>query len=308
MASPRRGKRTQQRESLLLGVPRHDGWPPGWQAPDPLHARNPRQGQGAPQARGTAQAPDARQAPDRRQSQGARQVTDPRRPRDLRGYPGPRERPVRRPGRPGVRAATALAGLVLVIGGAFAVFRALSGSAHTLTGGATTVPSTVRTTPPRPAADTAAALRASAPVRIIIPSLRVDAAVMRLGRAADGSIQVPPLADHNLAGWYDRSVTPGQDGTSIILGHVDSFTGPSVFYSIKDLTRGELVEGVRADGRAATFSVDGVQEVAKATFPSGMIYANTRYPGLRLITCGGPFDTATRQYLDNIVVYTHLIG
>ena len=89
---------------------------------------------------------------------------------------------------------------------------------------------------------------------------------------------------------------------------MDSFTGPSVFYNIKGLTRGELVEVVRADGRTATFSVDGVQEVAKATFPSGMIYGNTRYPGLRLITCGGPFDTATRQYLDNIVVYTHLVG
>jgi len=210
--------------------------------------------------------------------------------------------------RPGVRAATALAGLVLVIGGAFAVFRALSGSAAPLTGGATTIPSTVRTVPPRVAADTAAALGASAPVRIVIPSLRVDAPVMRLGRAADGSIQVPPLANHNLAGWYDRSITPGQDGTSIILGHVDSFTGRSVFYNIKDLTQGELVKVVRADGRTATFSVDGVQEVAKATFPSGEIYGNTRYPGLRLITCGGPFDTATRQYLDNIVVYTHLVG
>jgi len=89
---------------------------------------------------------------------------------------------------------------------------------------------------------------------------------------------------------------------------VDSFTGRSVFYHIKDLTQGELVEVVRADGRTATFSVDGVQEVAKATFPSAEIYGNTRYPGLRLITCGGPFNTATRQYLDNIVVYTHLVG
>ena len=197
---------------------------------------------------------------------------------------------------------------MLIIGGGFAVFRALSGSTRTLTGGATTVPSTVQMTPPGATADTAAALSASAPVRIIIPSLRVDAPVMRLGPAAGGSIQVPPLANHNLTGWYDRSVTPGQDGTSVILGHVDSFTGPSVFYTIKDLTRGELVEVVRADGRTATFSVDGVQEVAKATFPSKAIYGNTRYPGLRLITCGGPFDTATRQYLDNIVVYTQLIG
>jgi hypothetical protein len=278
MASRRRGKRIQHGESLLLGVPRHDGWHPDRQAPGP------------------------------RQARGARQAPGPRSYRDLRGYPGPHGHPVRRPMRPGVRAATALAGLVLVIGGAFAVFRALSGSARTLTGGATTIPSTVRTTPPRVAADTAAALKASAPVRIIIPSLRVDASVMRLGRAADGSIQVPPLANHNLAGWYDQSVTPGQDGTSIILGHVDSFTGRSVFYDIKDLTQGELVEVVRADGRTATFSVDGVQEVAKATFPSREIYGTTRYPGLRLITCGGPFDTATRQYLDNIVVYTHLVG
>ena len=210
--------------------------------------------------------------------------------------------------RRGARAATALAGLVLAVAGAFAVFRAVSGSARTLTGGATTVPSSVRTVPPRTAADIAAALRPSAPLRIIIPSLRVDAPVMRLGRAADGPIQVPPLANHNLAGWYDRSVTPGQDGTSIILGHVDSVTGSSAFYAIKDLTRGELVEVVRADGKTATFSVDGVQEVAKATFPAGEIYGNTRYPELRLITCGGPFDTATRQYLDNIVVYTHLTG
>ena len=129
------------------------------------------------------------------------------------------------------------------------------------------VPSTVRTTPPRPATDTAAALRASALVRIIIPSLRVDAAVIRLGRAVDGSIQVPPLANHNLTGWYDRSVMPGQDGTSIILGHVDSFTGPSAFYSIKDLTRGELIEVVRADGRTATFSVDGVKPLAHRACP-----------------------------------------
>lgn len=64
----------------------------------------------------------------------------------------------------------------------------------------------------------------------------------------------------------------------------------------------------RADGRTAVFSVDGVQEVAKAMFPSAGIYRNTRYPGLRLFTCGGPFDGATRQYLDNIVVYSHLVS
>ncbi len=51
-----------------------------------------------------------------------------------------------------------------------------------------------------------------------------------------------------------------------------------------------------------------MQEVAKATFPSAEIYGNMRYPELRLITCGGPSDAATRQYLGNIVVYAHLAG
>ena len=130
---------------------------------------------------------------------------------------------------------------------------------------------------------------------------------MRLRHAADGSIQVLPLANHNLAGWYDQSVTPGQDGTSIILGHVDSFTGRSVFYDIKDLTRGKLVEVVRADGRTAAFSVDGVQEVAKATFLS------RRSTAIRVI--GAAADHLRRAVrrrdppdLDNIVVYTHLVG
>jgi len=143
-------------------------------------------------------------------------------------------------------------------------------------------------------------------VRVEIPALDIDAPVMKLGRAASGAVEVPPLDNHNLTGWFDDSVTPGQVGTSVILGHVDNFTGPSVFFSIKTLRPGDLIKVIRADGRTAVFSVDGVQKVAKATFSSSIIYSNTKYPGLRLITCGGPFDTATRQYLDNIVVYSHL--
>lgn len=211
--------------------------------------------------------------------------------------------------RPGPLMATALAGVVMAASGTVAVVRAEAGAAsRTVSGGGTTVPGTVRTTAPAAPAQTAAALKPSPPVRIIIPSLRVDAPITRLGLAADGSIQVPPLADHNLAGWYDHSVMPGRAGTSVILGHVDSYTGISVFYTVRYLMAGQLVEVVRANGSTATFAVDGVREVQKATFPAGDIYGNTRYPGLRLITCGGPFDSASRQYLDNIVVYAHLVS
>ena len=160
---------------------------------------------------------------------------------------------------------------------------------------------------PQPgSAPTAAPMAASRPVRIEIPRLDVDAPVMRLGLAATGTAEVPPLANHNLAGWYDGSVTPGQKGTSVILGHVDSFTGISVFFYIKTLRPGNKIEIVRASGSTAVSTVDGVQKVVKASFPTSDVYGNVGYPGLRLVTCGGPFNTATRQYLDNVVVYAHL--
>ena len=235
-----------------------------------------------------------------------RQAPAPRRPLLGRGRPERPRRTGRRGLRRGVRAAVALAGVTLTAAGALTVFRVETGP-RSLAGGATSVPSTVRMVAPATPVTVAAQLRPSVPVRILIPSLGVDAPVMLLGQAADGSLQVPPLANHDLAGWYDRSVTPGRDGTSVILGHVDSYTGVSVFYNLRYLAAGAVVEVMRADGSTAEFAVDGVREVAKATFPSQQIYGNTPYPGLRLITCGGPFDSTTRQYLDNIVVYAHLI-
>jgi sortase (surface protein transpeptidase) len=151
-------------------------------------------------------------------------------------------------------------------------------------------------------------LSASVPVRVVIPAIGVSAPVMRLGLNANGSLQVPPLDNHNLAGWYTGSVTPGQYGAAVLLGHVDTWSGGSVFYKIKNLRRGEQVDVVRADGSVAVFSVDGVQKAAKVAFPTSMVFGNPGYPALRLITCGGPFDAATGEYLDNIIVYANLTG
>lgn len=201
-------------------------------------------------------------------------------------------------------------GLVLLAIGGFVVLRALTGGGGLPPASAQDIPSTVGTAVPfavNPDA-TASALPASAPVEIEIPTLGVKAPIMALGLNSDGTVQVPPLDNHNLAGWYDGSVMPGQDGSSVILGHVDSYSGPSVFFSIKDLVRGDEIDIVRADGTVAAFAVDGVQEVSKALFPTAQVYGNVPYPALRLITCGGPFDAASGHYLDNIVVYAHLTG
>jgi sortase family protein len=201
-------------------------------------------------------------------------------------------------------------GLVLLIVGVIVVLHGLTGGVQLPPAAAQQIPVTVKTTSPLgpDPVSVAAALAPSTPTEIEIPAIGVRAPIMPVGQNSDGTVQVPPLDNHNLAAWYDGSVAPGQDGSSVILGHVDTYQGPSVFYSIKDLRRGDAIDVVRADGGTAVFTVIGVEEVQKSTFPTSSVYDNVRYPALRLITCGGPFDADRGSYLDNIVVYAYLSG
>ena len=203
---------------------------------------------------------------------------------------------------------TALAAALACAGGvgvaAFGVFDGAPAQA-----GATYIPPSITTVAPRLASDPRAKPMArSAPVQIRIPGIGVNAPVMKVGRDADGTVQVPPLEEHNLTGWYEYGPAPGQRGPAVILGHVDSTTGISVFYYLKNLHAGNKVYVTLADGKVAAFTVDGLQRVAKDAFPTASVYGKAGYPSLRLITCGGPFDQATGHYVDNIIVYAHLVA
>jgi LPXTG-site transpeptidase (sortase) family protein len=201
-----------------------------------------------------------------------------------------------------------IVGLVMVAVGAFIVIHALSAGSKLPPAAAQDIPASVSTNvpfAPNPAS-VAAPLAPSTPMTIEIPAIKVDAPVEKLDLNANGTVQVPPLDNHNLAGWYDRSVTPGAKGTSVILGHVDDYAGPSVFYNLKNLHKGDAIYIVRADGSTAGFAVDGVQKATKTHFPTAEVFGNVSYPALRLVTCGGPFDPKTGEYLDSIIVYAHL--
>lgn len=153
-------------------------------------------------------------------------------------------------------------------------------------------------------------LESAQPLSISIPALGVDATVMDLGLNEDGTMQVPPHAPRaeSQAGWYRHSPTPGALGPSVIVGHVDSDRhGPSVFYGLDTLTEGDTVEVVRDDGVTAVFAVEHVAQYFKEEFPNQEVYGNLDHAGLRLITCGGNFDTDTLAYDDNIVVYANLV-
>ena len=108
------------------------------------------------------------------------------------------------------------------------------------------------------------------------------------------------------AGWYAAGTRPGDPGSAVILGHVDSRSGPAVFYRLRELRRGDLVEVVRADGSRVRFTVQRVQEYPKARFPTADVYYPTLTPMLRLVTCGGAFDRNLRHYLDNVIVFATL--
>lgn len=150
----------------------------------------------------------------------------------------------------------------------------------------------------------AVALRPSAPVRLRIAAIGVNAAVQPLGLLADGTLQ-PPSA-WQAAGWYAGGVTPGDLGPAVIAGHVDSNSGPAVFYRLRHLRPGDLTVVQRRDGRLLTFVVDGLAAYPKVAFPTAAVYGPTPLPTLRLVTCTGDFDWHAHTYLDNLVVTAHL--
>ncbi len=141
----------------------------------------------------------------------------------------------------------------------------------------------------------------AAPVRLRIPVLRVDSRLEPLGVQADGTIEVP--ADPAVAGWYAQGPRPGQAGPAVILGHVDSRTGPGVFAALARVPGGTEVRVDRADGSTVTFRVTRVTRVPKEEFPTDLVYAPTLDPALRLVTCGGGFDRARESYRDNVIAF-----
>jgi hypothetical protein len=208
------------------------------------------------------------------------------------GYAPPPAMPTAR----GLRARLAgIAGVLLIVAGAAAVGVAVGAQVHA----------------PQPSRSAAGVIESargpslprSLPVSVNIPAIGVDSKLLHLGLNSDGTIQVPSLeTSSGEAAWYKYSATPGQIGSSVIEGHVDSYQGAAVFFRLGALRPGDTVDVTLADGITAIFRVTGVREYVKSRFPAKVIYGATDYAALRLITCGGVFDYATGHYLSSTVV------
>lgn len=155
-----------------------------------------------------------------------------------------------------------------------------------------------------PANPTVVALPRSEPTLLRVPAAGIDTKMITVGRNSDNTMEVPSRAD--VAGWYRFGPTPGELGPSIIVGHVDSPQGPGVFWRLRELKPGDLIEVSRKDGTIAKFKVDTVKEFSQDNFPTQEVYGNISHAGLRLITCSGSFNRITRSYTHNTVVYATL--
>jgi hypothetical protein len=142
------------------------------------------------------------------------------------------------------------------------------------------------------------------PVRIEIPSIGVASPLDRLGRARDRTVEVPSRWE--VAGWYAPGTRPGDPGSAVILGHVDSKRGPAVFFRLRELRRGDVIAITRADGSSLRFAVDRTEQYDKRRFPTDAVYYPTLTPELRLVTCGGEFDATAGHYRSNVIVFATL--
>ncbi|MFC3449387.1 class F sortase [Amycolatopsis speibonae] len=165
-------------------------------------------------------------------------------------------------------------------------------------------PSTVTAVAPSPTA-TAPSLASAKPAKLEIPAIGVRTGeIVDLGLTGDGSLQVP--RDAITTGWFTGGPAPGEAGPAVLAGHVDYKKVPGVFGRLKELKTGDEALVHREDGITAVFTVYAVERHPKTTFPTEKVYGDTPGPELRLITCGGDFDSSTGSYLDNVVAFAKL--
>ncbi|CAN5267500.1 class F sortase [soil metagenome] len=165
---------------------------------------------------------------------------------------------------------------------------------------------------PEPSADSTTGASSEAertggrPTRLLIPAIEVATHVVGLGLQDDGTVEVPSNPDR--AGWYRHGAIPGTAGAAVLLGHVDSATGPAVFARLGTLGRGDTIEVVLKRGRSVEFRVRAVQTYLNDDFPARRVYRSRGdHHDLNLVTCAGEYRSDAGGYQSNVVVFARQV-
>jgi sortase (surface protein transpeptidase) len=150
-----------------------------------------------------------------------------------------------------------------------------------------------------------------------IPAIGVHAPLVPTGaEGAPGTASLTIPDNIHTVAWWDGTVldghrvvhenapSPGQPGVAVIAGHIDSAAaGPGALFDLRDLAKGDTIEIVDSLGRISNWTVSSPPETALKTNLPSALWVSNGPPKLALVTCGGPFDTATGHYLDNVIVW-----
>ncbi|MGE5393013.1 MAG: class F sortase [Candidatus Saccharibacteria bacterium] len=147
---------------------------------------------------------------------------------------------------------------------------------------------------------------AALPVSIRIATIGLNTSLVKTGLESDGSLHVP--SDPGQAGWYTGGPKPGEKGPAVITGHYDSAAGPGVFYSLKKAAVGDTVTIAESDGSELSFRIDRKELYLQDDFPTQAVYGPIDGPGLRVITCAGTYNPATKHYSHDLVVFASLVS
>lgn len=156
-------------------------------------------------------------------------------------------------------------------------------------------PQTIPATPaPAPVAD---------PVRLVIPAIGVNAPVIPLGLNPDKSLATPDLHHVDQVGWFKLGPKPGEVGPAVLDAHVDGYGKQGAFFHLRNLREGDEIQVKETNGTTVRFTVTSVETDLKSSFPTAKVYHDVDHPTVALITCGGSYDPAHRNYLSNVIAF-----
>ncbi|WP_239712967.1 class F sortase [Paenibacillus sp. 19GGS1-52] len=144
------------------------------------------------------------------------------------------------------------------------------------------------------------------PTSLVIPAIGVSAQIQPVAVLTNGQIGVPKETD--LVGISYPGVLPGEQGNVILDGHVDSYTGPAVFFNLKKLKRGDAIIVSNNSGRKLTYLVESVEIFVTSEAPLKRIFGETKDPRLNLITCTGRYSRKKKEHEKRLIVFTKLEG
>jgi sortase (surface protein transpeptidase) len=149
-------------------------------------------------------------------------------------------------------------------------------------------------------------LSKSIPVSVDIEAINVKASIIEVGLLDNGTIETPELFSGQV-GWYKFGPTPGELGPAVLVGHVDTYKGPSVFWNLGNLKSGDEVNINREDASTVKYIVSRIVQYDQNNFGTEEVYGNINYSGLRIITCGGTYNHITGRYTHNTVIFAELL-